>query len=119
MSKKNGARHRVKPRRFEVDETLSAEDAAGSLERVAAGLREGVVVLESSDGQSLTLPATGDFDFELDVKQGKKKSRIQVELTFAGSRDASAAEEDEDESTDEEDEETAVAAATIPDEMSF
>ena len=113
MAKKDGNKGRPRSERFEVDDVMSAADVAGYLEAVAKGLREGNVAL-GEQGESFSVPVTGDVDFEVEAKHGKRKSRIELTLRF---RQEKTAEPGPDEASTPEGDSS--REATIPDEMSF
>jgi amphi-Trp domain-containing protein len=119
MAKKDGAKARPKSERFEVEETMTANDVAGYLEGLARGLREGTVVI-GGESEGFRVAVASDLDFGVDARRGKRKSRIALTLAFRADR----ADGNDDETADEpavDAEPTAEEppAATIPDEMSF
>jgi amphi-Trp domain-containing protein len=113
MAKKDGAKARSKSERFEVEETMTSNDVAGYLEGLARALREGTVVI-GGETEGFRAAVSGDVEFEVDARRGKRRSRIALTLAFrAEQADGSDASARAEPSTEEE------PSATMPDEMSF
>ena len=108
MAKKNGSKPRRRER-MELDQTMTSSEAAGYLEAIAKGLRDGVVYFENDAG-GFSFAVNGSVAVELEARQGKRKSRIELTMAFRSQRK-------EDPSDDGKDEKP--PANTIPDEMSF
>jgi amphi-Trp domain-containing protein len=119
MAKKDGAKARPGSQRFEVEETMSANDAAAYLEGLARGLREGTVVL-GGEPDGFRAAVASDVDFEVEARSGKRRSRIELTLAFRPHRaEAPRAEVTVEAGGGEAPPGEEQPHATIPDEMSF
>jgi amphi-Trp domain-containing protein len=76
MAGKSKAREKL-----EYEAVLSAEDAARYFERLAAGMREHVMLVESGDS-SVALDVSSNVKIELEVNADRKQSSIDVEVTW-------------------------------------
>ena len=115
MAKKDGAKGRQKPGRFEVEQTMSTSEVAGYLEGLARGLRDGTLVV-GDEAQGFRTPVDGDVDLEVEARRGKRKSRLALSLAFRATTGSVAAPV---EAANDGSKSKGPPRTTIPDEMSF
>ncbi len=100
MSKKQGKGKKIKVQRVRLRGNAS-EEAALRIEELARGLRSGAI--HFADGEAaIDAPAGSELAWEIEARQGRRKSRIEIDIRWRTPRSA----EDED----EEDMEAAVVA---------
>jgi len=95
MSKKNGKGKKMKIQRVRLRGNAS-EEAAIRIEELARGLRSGVI--HFADGEvAIDAPAGSELAWEIEARQGRRKSRIEIEIRWRGPADDDEDNEDEDE----------------------
>lgn len=66
---------------FEFAAITDTKDAAGYLEAIAKGLREGRINIAAGDQQIELVPA-GDIDVEILAKRKDDKSKLELEISW-------------------------------------
>ena len=113
MSKKNGKGKKIKTQRVRLRGDAS-EEAALRIEELARGLRSGAIHFADGDA-AIDAPAGSELTWEIEGRQGRRKSRIEIEIRWRAPKSA----EDEDEEDAEAEvvaEVEAEAAETPPNE---
>ena len=91
MSKKQGKGKKIKVQRVRLRGNAS-EEAALRIEELARGLRSGAI--HFADGEAaIDAPAGSELAWEIEARQGRRKSRIEIDIRWRTPRSA----EDEDE----------------------
>ncbi len=91
MSKKQGKGKKIKVQRVRLRGDAS-EEAALRIEELARGLRSGAI--HFADGEAaIDAPAGSELAWEIEARQGRRKSRIEIDIRWRTPRSA----EDEDE----------------------
>ena len=80
MSKKQGKRKKIKTQRVRLRGDAS-EEAALRIEELARGLRSGAI--HFGDGEAaIDAPAGSELTWEIEARQGRRKSRIEIEIRW-------------------------------------
>ena len=109
----------------EVERTVTREDGADVLRRLANGVADGSVTLGSDeDDEAITATVPDRVELEIEYEEGDEEAELEAELEWpmrdgeAVSAEESEADEDEDEDEDETEEEEAdteeAAEADVP-----
>ena len=100
MSKKSGKRKKVKVQRVRLRGDAS-EEAALRIEELALGLRSGVI--RFAEGEvAIDVPAGSEFAWEIEARQGRRKSRIEIEIRWRAPESGGEDDDDEDDDTEAE-----------------
>ncbi len=105
MTKKKSKRKKVKSQRVRLRGEAS-EEAALRIEELALGLRSGTIRFANGEA-AIDAPSGSDLTWEIEARQGRRKSRIEIEIRW---RIPESADAGEDEDEDEEDMEADVVA---------
>lgn len=94
MSKKQGKGKKIKTQRVRLGGDAS-EEAALRIEELARGLRSGAIHLV--DGESaIEAPAGSELTWEIEARQGRRKSRIDIEIRWRTPESKGESEDDDD-----------------------
>src|SRR5688572_8275114 len=105
MSKRQGKGKKNKKQRVRLRGDAS-EEAALRIEELARGLRSGAI--HFADGEAaIDAPAGSELVWEIEARQGRRKSRIEIEIRW---RVPDSADDEEDEDEYEDDTEADVVA---------
>ena len=108
MSKKRDKSKKAKNQRVRLRGDAS-EEVALRIEELARGLRSGVIRLDDGE-MAIEAPAGSDLAWEIEARQGGRKSRIEIEITWRATKSAQT---DEDDDEDDEEDEEALEAEVI------
>ena len=90
---------------FELEGSMSREEGATVLRRLADGVEDGSVELGGDEG-TVTIPDQFEIEFEYEQQEDEAELEVELEWPMADSEPVSPDEEaDEDESTEADDEE--------------